>query len=120
MNPISWSVHRALALALCVPICSLAQQDEARPSQSESTALQRSKPHVSREVAAVLSRVDLCIHLEGETNGDRSERDREINEELRRNRCDTVAGSVHKLKLKYKSGSVSFHMLETAEKSLSE
>ncbi|GHD68492.1 hypothetical protein [Jeongeupia chitinilytica] len=55
------------------------------------------------DAAKMLDRGVTCSHFTGELNGDDSQRDREVKQEMRKLKCDSVDGEVTVMKKKYKS-----------------
>jgi hypothetical protein len=53
------------------------------------------------DAAALVERIDACHHFAGEFNGDRSERDREVNATMTELRCDAVEADVVSMRTKY-------------------
>ena len=87
---------------------------EVRTATAKQT-LDRAHSAVPSAVQNFLKRAELCEHFGGEFNGDRSERDREVNRELERYKCDQIPSELRTLKAKYKNNAVVAEQLKNFE-----
>ncbi len=60
-------------------------------------------PDLPRDARKVAERYMACQHFWGEIGGSGDERDREVNAELRKLKCDRIELDLEKIKLKYRN-----------------
>ena len=79
-----------------------------KPAASEDAAL-------PNDVSRAVKRADICHHLAGEFGGDNSDRDKEVNAALKRNRCLGVNAELQRLAVKYKDQARVLARIKAAE-----
>ena len=73
-----------------------ASQSAARRAESEESA-------IPKDAARAIKRAEVCHYLAGELGGDNSNRDNEVNDALKRNRCTSANTELRRLKVKYEN-----------------
>ena len=53
-------------------------------------------------IKLLLDRIEACSHFAGEIGGDNSDRDKEVNTEMAKLKCDSLVNEVDAAKVKYK------------------
>jgi hypothetical protein len=81
---------------------------------SNAAACAPAAPPLPADAAALIERVESCHHFAGEFNGDRSERDREVNATMTELRCDTVEADAGAMRTKYADAAAVLDALESA------
>jgi hypothetical protein len=89
-----------LSLSLAAVDSAAAPPDRARGTSGAPHAT--IEPALPRDATRAIRRAEICHYLAGELGGDGSNRDREVNDALRRNRCSGAHAALERLKAKYR------------------
>lgn len=77
-----------------------AQTENSNSLNNASVVISTKK--LPSDVQKIIKKAQHCYYLSGEFNGDGSERDKDINKLLMRNKCVDISKKLHTLKIKYK------------------
>ncbi|MEI7430451.1 MAG: hypothetical protein WCL27_08335 [Betaproteobacteria bacterium] len=104
-----------LVFSIGVTFATLVLARTDTTSQSAVSQAESKDSVIPKEVARAIKRAEVCHYLAGELGGDNSNRDKEVNEALKRNRCSSANAELRRLKIKYKNQAQVLAPIEAAE-----
>jgi hypothetical protein len=102
-----------ISIGLTAVNAALARAGEAVHPVEKSTA--SDDPSVPARVVRAIKRAEVCHYLAGGLGGDNSNRDKEVNEALKRNKCAGANAELRRLKIKYKNQAQVLARIKAAE-----
>jgi len=108
-------VITVLVLSMGVTSIHVALAQTGTESQHVGERVESVESAIPEDAARAIKQAEVCHYLAGELGGDNSNRDKEVNDALKRNRCTSTNGKLERLKIKYKNWAQVLVRIEAAE-----